>query len=198
MPRPSAPILDAEGLSGLSMRKLADSLGVKAASLYRYVTTKDDLLDEISDEIMLQVDTSAFASGWRDGLTEWARSYRAALAAHPNMVPFLAGGPARRTESLARADAVHGGLTGAGWPARYATMIGASTKHLVVGSAIASFAEGFSDDVQVYLDRYPNLYQAHLLAEHAKEVDEDSFELGLQAFLDGLSLLYPRVAGQRS
>ena len=36
-------------------------------------------------------------------------------------------------------------------------MIGASTKYLVVGAAMASFSRGFVDDVQVYLDRYPAL-----------------------------------------
>lgn len=58
----------------------------------------------------------------------------------------LAYGPARREGSLRRADAVHGGLVGAEWPPRYATMIGASTKYLVIGSAMASFARGFDDD----------------------------------------------------
>ncbi|MGH3625157.1 MAG: TetR/AcrR family transcriptional regulator [Sciscionella sp.] len=207
MPRPSAPILsrdgiraaalaivDEDGLAGLSMRRLAERLGVRAASLYRHVFTKDELLEDVANEIMSQVDTSAFAEGeWRHGLLVLARSYRAALAAHPNIVPFLAYGPARRQAALQRADAVHGGLTRAGWPPRYATMIGASTKYLVVGSAISSFSGGFSDDVQVYLERYPNLNQAHLLAAHAGEIDLDSFELALATFLDGLSLLYPTV-----
>lgn len=209
MPRPSTPILsrdgiraaalaivDEDGLAGLSMRRLAERLGVRAASLYRHVPTKDELLEDVANEIMSRVDTSAFAEGdWRNGLQVWASSYRAALAAHPNIVPFLAYGPARRPAALQRADAVHGGLIGAGWPPRYATMIGASIKYLVVGSAISSFSSGFSEDVLVYLDRYPNLSQAHLLAARAGEIDSDSFELAMAAFLNGLSLLFPTVVG---
>lgn len=202
MPRPSTPLLsrdriraralelvDAAGLSALSMRKLAGELGVQAPSLYSHYKTKDELLQDIADAIMATVDTSAFALDWRSGLRVWARSYRAALAAHPNMVPVLATGPARREVSLARADAVHGGLVAAGWPPRYATMIGASTKYLVLGAAMSSFSRGFEDDVQVYVDRYPHLTQAHRLREHADEIDAESFDLALDAFLTGLDAL---------
>ncbi|KAA2261140.1 TetR family transcriptional regulator [Solihabitans fulvus] len=207
MPRPSTPILngariraaalaivDRDGLDGLSMRKLAAELGVRAPSLYGHVATKDELLDALANDIMSQVDVTGFEAGdWRHGLVTWARSYRAALAAHPNIVPFLAYGPARREASLRRADAVHGGLVGAGWPPRYATMIGASTKYLVVGAAMSSFSGGFEDDVQVYVDRYPNLSQAHRLRQHAEEIDRDSFELAVRAFVDGLTNLYDDV-----
>jgi AcrR family transcriptional regulator len=187
-------IVDADGLAGLSMRKLAAELGVRAPSLYGHVASKDDLLHAVANDLMEAVDISGFGTGdWRVGLRTWARSYRAALAAHPNMVPFLAYGPARREASLRVADAVHGGLVGAGWPARYATMIGASTKYLVVGAAMGSFSRGFEDDVQIYRDRYPNLIDAPSLREHADEIDADSFELALAAFLDGLGTLYREI-----
>jgi AcrR family transcriptional regulator len=187
-------IIDADGLAGLSMRKLAAELGVRAPSLYGHVSGKDELLHAIANDLMERVDTGAFAGGdWAAGLRVWARSYRNALAAHPNIVPFLAYGPARREASLRVADAVHGGLVGAGWPPRHATMIGASTKYLVVGAAMGSFSRGFEDDVQIYRDRYPNLMDAPSLREHADEIDADSFELALDAFLDGLGTLYREI-----
>src|SRR6266702_261295 len=187
-------ILDADGLAGLSMRKLAAELGVRAPSLYGHVASKDELLHAVANDLMEAVDISGFGTGdWRLGLRMWARSYRAALGTHPNMVPFLAEGPARREASLRVADAVHGGLVGAGWPARYATMIGASTKDLVVGAAMGSFSRGFEDDVQIYRDRYPNLIDAPSLRAHADEIDADSFELALDAFLDGLGTLYREI-----
>ncbi|GAA1773758.1 TetR/AcrR family transcriptional regulator C-terminal domain-containing protein [Streptomonospora arabica] len=188
-------LIDRDGLESLSMRRLAQELDVQAASLYSHYRTKEDLLADIANEIMAEVDVSGFESGdWRRGLTVWARSYRAALAAHPHLVPVVAAGPGRREAALRRADAVHGGLVAAGWPPRHATMIGASTKYLVVGAAINSFARGFDADVQVYRDRYPNLSQAHRLAEHAAEIDADSFELALSAFLDGLGQTFAGLA----
>lgn len=203
MPRPSNPLLsgerirhgaleiiDALGLEALSMRRLAEHLGVRAASLYNHVGTKDELLHELANAVMDQVDASGFEQDWVTGLMSWARSYRAALLAHPNLVPFIASGPARREAALRRADAVHGGLTSAGWPQRYATMIGASTKYLVVGGAMGSFSGGFVDDAAVYDSRYPNLDHAHLLRQHASEIDNDSFELALAALVEGLRQLY--------
>lgn len=206
MPRPSNPLLSAErirrsgleiidtlGLEALSMRRLAEHLGVRAASLYNHVATKDELLHDIANSIMATVDTSGFDLDWPTGLRTWARSYREALTAHPNLVPFIASGPARRVSSLRGADAIHGGLTRAGWPRRYATMIGASAKYLVVGSAMGSFAGGFVDDAQVYDERFPHLDQAHLLREHAAEIDKDSFELALSALIDGLHQFHHKV-----
>jgi AcrR family transcriptional regulator len=203
MPRPTNPLLSPErirrgaleiidtlGLEALSMRRLAEHLGVRAASLYNHVATKDDLLHEVANDVMSEVDVSGFDVDWPTGLTIWARSYRAALAAHPNLVPFIASGPARREASLRRADAVHGGLTRSGWPQRYATMIGASTKYLVVGGAMTSFSGGFVDDAAVYDARFPHLDRAHLLRQHAAEIDNDSFELALSALIDGLHHLF--------
>lgn len=187
-------LIDRDGLAEVSMRKLAAELGVQAASLYGHYPNKDDLLDDIATGIMSHVDTSAFdTAGWAEALAAWARSYRSALVAHPNFVPYLAAGPGRRAENLRAADAVHGGLVGAGWPPRYATMIGAATRYLVMGSTVGSFAGGFADDVQVYRDRYPHLNQAHLLRAVAEEIDDDSFELALTSFIAGLGATYATV-----
>lgn len=209
--RPSTPLLSRErirvaalaliddvGLEVFSMRKLAARLGVQAASLYVHYATKEELVDDVASQIMELVDVSGFdGEDWRGAVTRWARSYRAALAAHPNIVPFFAYGPGRREASLRRADAVHGGLVRAGWPPRHATMIGASTKYLVIGAAMASFSGGFVDDVQVYADRYPSLRQAHLLRQKAEELDRDSFEFALKAFVTGLDAMYDDVTRHR-
>ncbi|MBP2334618.1 AcrR family transcriptional regulator [Saccharothrix coeruleofusca] len=183
-------IIDRDGLDGLSMRKLAAELGVQAASLYGHVSTKEDLLHEVAGEILAEVDVSGFVRGdWRHGLRSTARSYRAALAAHPNIVPFLAYGPAHREASLRRLDTVHGGLVAAGWSRREATMIAAALMYLVFGSALNSFSSGW--DAREYGDRYPNLDKAHLLPAVARELDHDSFELALEALITGLSARAP-------
>lgn len=199
MPRPRTPLLsqdrirdvaleliDDHGLSALSMRRLAGALGVQAASLYTHYATKDDVLDAVANKLIAEVDTSGFEQGWRQGLLTWARSYHAALTAHPNAAPIIASGTQRRDEFLDMANAVHGGLVGAGWPARRATEISGAVKYLVIGAASTPFASGFADDVQVYLDSYPHLTQAHRLRADAARIDSDSFELGLQCLVHGL------------
>ena len=77
MPRPRTPLLsrerirdvaleliDEHGLSALSMRRLADALGVQAASLYTHYATKDDVLDAVANKLIADVDTSGFEQGW--------------------------------------------------------------------------------------------------------------------------------------
>lgn len=187
-------ILDAEGLDALSTRRLAHELGVRAPSLYNHFATKEKILDAVGDAIIAQVDLGMFGVwDWATSLTEWARAYRRALAAHPNAVPFLARGPALRPAALALADAVYGALVEAGWPASYATRIGATMRYFVAGSALSSFALGFADDPRVYAQRYPHLHDAHRLREHHRQVDEGAFELGLATLVAGFVALYAKV-----
>lgn len=184
-------IIDVEGLDALSTRRLARELQVRAPSLYNHFGTKEEILDAVAESIISQVDISMFgARPWPQALTEWARGYRAALAAHPNAVPFLASGPARRASALRLADAVYGALVDAGWPPRYATRIGATMRYFVAGSALGSFALGFIDDPSVYAGSYPHLSGAHRLREHRERVDEGAFELGLTTLVTGFVSLY--------
>lgn len=200
MARPRSPVLtrdrirdaalaliDEDDLGSVTMRRLAERLGVQAASLYTHFPTKDDVFDAVANLLVADVDTSGFEHGWREGLQTWGRSYRAALLAHPGAVPLIASGTQRRENFLAMADAVHGGLLASGWAPRLATEISGMVKYLVIGSASTPFASGFADDVQVYLDRYPHLTQgAHRLRSEATRIDEDSFELGLRCLIRGL------------
>ncbi|GAA2821058.1 TetR/AcrR family transcriptional regulator C-terminal domain-containing protein [Kitasatospora sp. CM 4170] len=190
-------LVDAEGLDALSTRRLATELSVSGPSLYNHFGTKDELLDAVVDSVMGEVDLSMFTPGapWPEALRAWARSYRAALAAHPNVVPVLAQGPGRRPNALRLADAVFGCLVESGWPRGQATRIGALMRYFVTGSALASFAAGFPEDAGLYdAADYPHLGEAHRLAEHRGAIDEGAFETGLEALLDGLALRFERTA----
>lgn len=182
-------VIDAQGLDGLTMRRLGDRLGVRAASLYGHVPTKQDVLDLVADRLIAEVDTSGFERGWRTGLDRWARSYLAPLRAHPDAAPVIAAGAGTRDGFLAMADAVHGGLLRYGWPPRIATQLAGAVKYIVIGAASTPFAEGFAGDTDVYDERFPHLSQAHLLPERAAEIDHASFELALAAMLTGLDQL---------
>ncbi|MEU6342451.1 TetR/AcrR family transcriptional regulator [Streptomyces sp. NPDC046977] len=190
-------LVDAEGLAAVSTRRLAAELGVSGPSLYNHFPTKDEILDAVADAVVAEVDLAMFEDGrdWPDALVTWARSYRAALAAHPHIVPFLAQGPGRRPAGLRMADAVFGGMTAAGWPPAHATRVGALMRYFVAGSALGSFARGFVDDPTAYDPAdYPHLGQAHLLAERQQHVDEGAFETGLRALVDGLSVQFAALS----
>ncbi|MET8624137.1 TetR/AcrR family transcriptional regulator [Kitasatospora sp. NPDC004669] len=202
-------LIDEEGLDALSTRRLATVLSVSGPSLYNHFATKDELLDAVVDSVIGEVDLSMFGGDadpglpvglttpWPQALRDWARSYRAALAAHPNIVPVLAQGPGRRPNALRLADAVFGHLVESGWPRGQATRIGALMRYFVTGSALASFAAGFPADAGVYdAADYPHLGEAHRLAGHRGAVDEGAFETGLEALLDGLVLRFERLAAR--
>lgn len=196
-------LVDAEGLGAVSTRRLAAELGVSGPSLYNHFRNKDEILDAVADAVSAQVDLSMFDADdprdWQRSLHDWAVSYRAALSAHPHIVPVLAQGPGRRPAGLRVADAVFGAMVDAGWPRAQATYIGALMRYFVTGSALGSFARGFVDDETAYDPAdYPHLGQAHLLADRRQQVDEGAFETGLRALIDGLALQYAQLDPART
>ncbi|WP_040166441.1 TetR/AcrR family transcriptional regulator [Microbacterium gorillae] len=98
-------IADADGLGAVSMSRVATTLGFTTMSLYRYVTSKDDLLllmQEVATEIAIpEADTSPT---WRAGLERWVRSLRAAYHEHPWLSDIPISGPPITPNSLALVD----------------------------------------------------------------------------------------------
>lgn len=76
-------IADAEGLAGLSMRRLAAELGVEAMSLYHHVPNKRKLLEGIVDEVWGLVDLAEQEGDWRVALHRLCGSAHRAMLAHP-------------------------------------------------------------------------------------------------------------------
>lgn len=83
--RAAIDLADAEGLPALSMARVAERLGVTTMALYRYVSSKDDLLGLMLDTALAE---SAPAEpvpgeGWRPALERWCAEQLALAAAHP-------------------------------------------------------------------------------------------------------------------
>ena len=87
-------LLDEQGIAGLNMRKLADRLGAGTTSLYWHVQTKDDLIELVVDEVYGEVDVpEPELAGWRNGVTLFAHSLRAAVLRHPWIPEVIYGRP---------------------------------------------------------------------------------------------------------
>lgn len=80
-------IADAEGLSGLSMRKVAAELGSGTMSLYRYVPSREDLVELMIDAVLGEMtdEDLTLTGDWRKDLTRLAYRTREILKGHPWM-----------------------------------------------------------------------------------------------------------------
>lgn len=94
--RAALELIDAEGLAGLSMRKLGAKLGVEAMSLYHYVANKGDLLDAAVEQIYLEIEipTQTESSEWEATVRSGLQSFHHTLARHPNTISLFASEPA--------------------------------------------------------------------------------------------------------
>ncbi len=105
----------AEGLSAVSMGRVAKQLGASTMSLYRYVAAKDELY-------VLMLDAAAGAppappepgTGWREALTRWARAQREMLRRNLWALRIPTAGPPATPNSLAWMDQGLGALAGTG------------------------------------------------------------------------------------
>jgi AcrR family transcriptional regulator len=76
-------VADAEGLEAVSMRRVAADLGTGAASLYRYVETRDELLDLMTDATAAEYELAAPSADWLADLVALGEQARAILRRHP-------------------------------------------------------------------------------------------------------------------
>ncbi|MGA2500735.1 MAG: TetR family transcriptional regulator [Tepidisphaeraceae bacterium] len=82
-------IVDEEGLAALTMRHLADAVGLEPMSLYHHVPNKEALLDLMVRQIRSEVRLpDPIPSDWGELLVAVLGAYRRALCAHPNMLPL--------------------------------------------------------------------------------------------------------------
>lgn len=81
-------LLDEYGLADLSMRRVADLLGVKAGALYWHVPSKQGLLAAVCDRVLGEA--SPPTGGGRDALLLWARTLREVLLGHRDSADLVA------------------------------------------------------------------------------------------------------------
>lgn len=76
-------LLDRSGLENLSMRRLAEKLGVEAMSLYKHIANKEELLDGVVDAVLSEIEMPPPAARWRDAMRLRALSARRVVLKHP-------------------------------------------------------------------------------------------------------------------
>jgi AcrR family transcriptional regulator len=85
-------VLDAEGMDGLSMRRVGEALGTGAASLYWHVRNKEELFQLIFERVSAEVELpEPDPARWREQLAELAERMRGVLASHRDVARLSLG-----------------------------------------------------------------------------------------------------------
>ena len=113
--RAAVALADREGIDSLSMRRLADELGVGAMSLYHYVPNKEQLVDEMIDVVFTEIEPPSIDVDWKTVLRRRAISTRAALNRHRWAVGLMEGRAKQGRASARLHNAVLGCLREAGF-----------------------------------------------------------------------------------
>ncbi|OLZ61699.1 TetR/AcrR family transcriptional regulator C-terminal domain-containing protein [Amycolatopsis keratiniphila] len=196
-------VADAEGLSSLSMRKVAERFGTTTMSLYRYVPGKAELVELMRDAVYGEFPMgSSDGLGWRAGLERWARRAWEMHHRHPWLVHSAGSRRLPGPNIMAGYDhaldvASRSGLA----PAEVIAVVN------LVGGFVESAARQAGEAAELQrrtgvtherwwsereslferLDRYPALER--LWKAGGMDAPLDAFEFGLRRTLDGIEAL---------
>jgi AcrR family transcriptional regulator len=196
-------LADRHGLEWLSMRKLADELGVAAMSLYYHVPNKVDLVDGMIEIVFGEIEPPSREVDWKTAMRRRAISTREALGRHRWAVGQMEGRTSHGPANLRLHDAVLGCLRGAGFSLEMTVHAYSVQDSYIYGFALqetdmtpetsddfAAVAEQQMDTYKDVLADYPHLvevvggYVAKAGYDYASE-----FLFGLDLILAGLETL---------
>jgi AcrR family transcriptional regulator len=187
-------LADDNGIGTLSMRKLGETLGVEAMSLYNHVASKDDLLDGMVDIVFGEIDLPPEQTPWRHAIRQRANSARDVLRRHQWAIGLMESRSTPGPATLRHHDAVLGCLRAAGFSIELTAHAYSLLDSYVYGFALqeASLPFDTADGVPEIADHfvandYPHL--AELATEHVLQPNYDygaEFLIGLDLILDGL------------
>jgi AcrR family transcriptional regulator len=195
--RAAIELADEAGIGALSMRRLAQRLGVEAMSLYNHVDNKEDLLAGIADRVVEEIELPRADLAWKAAIRATALSFHDVLVRHP-WAPGLLLAPRRYLGAQMRYnDAIlrtfrEGGfsahLTDHAYHALDSHIYG-FTLWLVGMNLDTSRLEDLADDflAGVPSGEYPYLVEhVHQHLQPRDPDDEGEFAFGLDLILDGL------------
>ncbi len=209
-------VAQADGISAVSMSRVASELGVGTMSLYRYVPTKHDLLDLMADTAYGPPPSPrAPGEGWRPALTRWAEGNLAALRRQPWIRHVPIGGPpinpnavrwmeygflALRGTGLRPTERISTILLVSGYARSWATTTGD------LAEAAARTGQTPDEAGQRYWRQlavltapgpYPAIHELMAEVGEEEESDEAEWRFGLDRILDGIeTLIKARAASQ--
>jgi AcrR family transcriptional regulator len=201
--RSAIAIADAGGIAALTIRSLAEDLGVKPMSVYHHVAGKAEILDNIVDLVFAEIDLPSPNGDWTAEIRRRAHSARAVLRRHPWAIGLMESRTSPGPATLRHHDANIGTLRAAGFSVAMTAHAYALIDSYVYGFALQEAALPFEGPdtvaevaapmMQLFTTgQYPHLVE--LTTEHVLQPGYDfgdEFEFGLTLILDGLARSLP-------
>jgi AcrR family transcriptional regulator len=200
-------LADQGGVDALSMRKLAQELGVVPMALYKHVANKDELLDGMIDVVVSEIDPPPSGTDWKTAIRQRVLSARRALRRHPWASQVIESRTNPTPAVLAYMDSMIGTFRAGGFSIDL-------THHAMhaMGSRLLGFSQELFDDsvdldpeatavmVQQLAGTYPYITQLVMAITHDQASvvgpgcdDQFEFEFALDLLLDGLERLRDRA-----
>jgi AcrR family transcriptional regulator len=199
-------LLDEHGPGALSMRRLADRLGVAPNALYYRVRGKADLIDGLIDQVYAGLDLDPDPAGdWTQQLATLSQAIRAHLLAHPAVVPFALQQPGLGPHSLRLGEAIYRVLRPAGFSDQavvgtvYALLtyiLGFVALEIPRAGSDPQTSDEFVRRMWAFFAALPPGEFPHtveLAAQLARISTDDQFQFGIQTFLAGLQAQQPEL-----
>jgi AcrR family transcriptional regulator len=196
-------VADRDGLGSLTIRSLAQELGVKPMSVYHYVTNKDQILDNIVDRVFDEIELPSPGADWRIEMRRRAGSARQALSRHPWAIALLQSRVNPGPATLRHHNAVLGTLRSAGFSIELTAHAFALIDSYVFGFALSETTlpiSGPDTIVEVAESMIPREaaelypYLIEFTTEHVLKPGYDfraEFDFGLDAILNALEAAVP-------
>lgn len=192
-------LADEGGVAALSMRNVAQQVGVEAMSLYNHVANKEDLLNGIVDIVVGEIELPTTDEDWQSSLRRRAHSAHEVLMRHPWATMLLVSrinvGPCM----LRYTDATLACLRAAGFSYEAADHVWNALDSFVYGFTLQALCfpwkpEEYADAAAGYIhmipkDTYPSLHALTRRVADGKHRGVRSFEFGLDLLLDGFARL---------
>ncbi|MEV1287923.1 TetR/AcrR family transcriptional regulator C-terminal domain-containing protein [Micromonospora sp. NPDC049679] len=189
-------VIDAEGIDGLTMRRLATELGTGPMAVYHHFPDKDTVLEAVTQLLFGEVEPPAATLDWQAVIRHMMCALRRSALRHPNAAPLIGRFPPRTPDALAFVEGGFRALRAAGFdPAETARAYRIVTAY-VLGSLqfelrdyfgshpAAQPPEGSLNEVSVGR-LLPTVREVG--AELAKQDHDQQFEYGLRVLLAGLA-----------
>jgi len=191
-------LADHNGIESLSMRKLAEAVGLQAMSLYNHVANKEDLLDGMIDVVFSEIELPSGTDSWKTAMRQRAISVRTVLSRHRWAIGLMESRTSPGPATLRHHDAVIGRLREAGFSLELTAHAYSAMDSYIYGFALAERELPFDTPEElaalapVMLAQFPSgeyPYLAELTFKHIMKAGYDyanEYEFGLDLILDAL------------